>query len=144
MDKEKPSNEAKGEELFIQLVTMFQVAAMQQMGKILNPVTNKIEIDLEQAKMSIDMISMLKEKTHGNLSKAEEDYMDKVLFELQMDYIDEMNRSKKREEGPSSEASGGDETAQQADETRGSGKKGPKSRKRKGAQGEKDREEPRG
>ena len=83
------------EQIFLHLITMFQVAAMQQLGKVMNPVTNKIERDLEQAKFSIDIISMLKEKTKGNLSPAEEEYLGKVVFELQMNYVDEADRANK-------------------------------------------------
>lgn len=88
------------EHLFIHLVMMFQVAAMQQLGKVMNPVTNKIERDLDQAKFSIDTISMLKAKTKGNLTPQEEEYLGKVLFELQMNYVDELDRAK--EEGKES------------------------------------------
>ena len=42
------------EGLFMQLVLMFQTAAMQQMGKVINPLTKKIEKDLAQAKFSIE------------------------------------------------------------------------------------------
>jgi hypothetical protein len=85
-------------QIFLHLVTMFQVAAMQQLGKVMNPVTNKIERDLEQAKFSIDIISMLKEKTKGNLSPAEEEYLGKIVFELQMNYVDEVDREKKEKQ----------------------------------------------
>jgi hypothetical protein len=91
------------EQIFLHLITMFQVAAMQQLGKVMNPVTNKIERDLEQAKFSIDIISMLKEKTKGNLSPAEEEYLGKILFELQMNYVDEADRAKKEADEPGEE-----------------------------------------
>lgn len=91
MDTED-AKKAMQEMLFIQLIAMFQGAAMQQMGKLPNPVTQKIERDLEQAKMSIDMLDMLKEKTSGNLSGAEKDFLDKIVFELQMNYVDESKK----------------------------------------------------
>ena len=46
---------SRNEFLFAQLVAMFQYAAMQQLGKVPNPVTGQIERDLEQARVSIDM-----------------------------------------------------------------------------------------
>jgi len=143
MDKEKSSGESQRDELFIQLVTMFQVAAMQHMGKILNPVTNKIETDLKQAKISIDMISMIKEKTRGNLDKAEEGYLDKVLFELQMNYVDETNRSKERKEGPNSEAGGEGETRRQTKEAPGDGGEERESGEQRRSGEPEDRNEPR-
>lgn len=78
--------------LFLHLIAMFQAAAMQHLGKILNPLTNTIERDLEQAKMSIDILDMLKAKTLGNLSKSEQDFLDKVVFELHMNYVDEAGK----------------------------------------------------
>lgn len=87
-----PAN-AQGDEIrFVQLVAMFQMAAMQQMGKLVNPVTNEIEKDLAQAKASIDMIEMLKRRSEGNRSAAETEFLDKVLFELHMNYVDEAGR----------------------------------------------------
>jgi hypothetical protein len=91
----------QNEILFLQVVSMFQVAAMQQMGKLPNPLTHRIERDLGQAKVSVDMIAMLKEKTARNLNKREADYLAKVLFECQMNYLDEL---KKPEPGPSAGA----------------------------------------
>lgn len=95
--QDTPGGGPTNEQLFIHLVMMFQVAAMQQLGKVMNPITNEIERDLEQAKFSIDTISMLKEKTKGNLSPSEEEYLGKVLFELQMNYVDEVDRAKREE-----------------------------------------------
>ncbi len=83
---------------FLQLVSMFQVAALQQMGKLANPVTNQIERDLQQAKASIDIVEMLQEKTKGNLSDRETEYVDKVLFELRMNYVDEADKETKDKE----------------------------------------------
>jgi hypothetical protein len=97
---------------FLRLVMMFQMAAMQQMGKLPNPLTNEIERDLQQAKASIDMLEMLEGKTKGNLSGAEKEFLDKVLFELRMDYVDETKRAAEEEKN-----------AEKADEKEEEGKK---------------------
>jgi hypothetical protein len=107
---DKPSRD---EILFVQLVSMFQIAAMQQMGKIRNPVTNKIERDLDQARVSIDILGMIKEKTKGNLRHEEQEYLDKLLFETRMNYLEELKRpdetagAGKTEEGAPAGESGG-------------------------------------
>jgi hypothetical protein len=99
---------------FMQLISMFQIAALQQMGKLPNPMTNEIEQDLEQAKGSIDFIEMIKEKTKGNLSDKENEFLDKVLFELHMNYVDEAEKKAKVEEdGDKDEGSG--ETPEEGD-----------------------------
>ena len=87
------SNSSRDEILFLQLVAMFQYAAMQQMGKLPNPVSGKIERDLEQARISIDMIEMLHNRTQASRSARESEYLDKVLFELRMNSVDESKRA---------------------------------------------------
>lgn len=66
---------------------------MQQMGKIMDPVDQKIHRDLQQAKFSIDLLDVIKDKTRGNLTDLERDFLEKVLFELHMNYVDEAKAS---------------------------------------------------
>jgi len=86
---EKPDQQ---DALFVNLVLIFQNAAMQQMGKISNPVSGEMERNLEQARFSIDMIDMLKAKTQGNLSADLEKLLDTTLTNLRMNYVDEVNK----------------------------------------------------
>lgn len=107
--KEEDKTQTKGE-LFLHLVFMFQTAALQQMGKLINPVTKKIEKNLEQAKYSIDILEILQEKTKGNLKEEEKKYLDNVLFELRMNYLEEQKKAEetpKEEEKKSSESEEG-------------------------------------
>ena len=94
----------RNSQLFFSLVAMFQTAAMQQMGKLINPVTGKIERDLEQARFSIDILGMLQEKTKGNLTDEERRFLDHVLFELRLNYVDELEKEKKEDVESTSEA----------------------------------------
>ena len=97
---EKTANNSPGEQnqaLFAQLVVMLYGATMQQMGKVVNPLTNKAERNLELAKLSIDMLSMVEEKTKGNLSDEEARFLSDSLFQLRMNYVDEVK--KEAEEG---------------------------------------------
>jgi hypothetical protein len=87
----------KGELLFAQLVLSFQAAAYQQMGKVMNPFTGKIERDLEMARHSIDMLGMIEEKTKGSLSEEEAGFLMHVLTELRMNYVEELNRPPDKE-----------------------------------------------
>jgi hypothetical protein len=81
--------------LFVNLVLMFQSAAMQQMGKISNPLTGKVEKNLDQARFSIDMIEMLKAKTRGNVSSEIGALLDSTLTNLRLNYVDEAAKSEK-------------------------------------------------
>ena len=80
----------KNEIMFVQLVSMFQAAALQQMGKLKNPVTDKVDKNLEQAQLSIDLLDMLKEKTKGNRSADEERFLSSVIQDLKLNYVDEL------------------------------------------------------
>ncbi len=95
MDTKEEKNQIKGE-LFLHLIFMFQTAALQQMGKLVNPVTQKIEKNLEQAKYSIDILEVLQEKTKGNLKEEESKYLENVLFELRMNYLDELKKDESK------------------------------------------------
>ena len=80
----------KNQMMFIQIVAMFQTAALQQMGKLKNPMTDKIEKYLPQAQLSIDILDMLKDKTKGNLSPEEDRFLTSILQDLKLNYVDEM------------------------------------------------------
>jgi len=88
--------EQKDTALFMQLVMTFQAAAWQQMGKIKNPITDKIERSLDQARYSIDMLEMLKTKTKGNLTDDELKFVNHVMTELQLNFVDELNKDKEK------------------------------------------------
>jgi hypothetical protein len=81
--------EEKNTSLFFSLIMTFQAAAMQQMGKLKDPVSDKIERDLRQAQLSIDILNMLEEKTKGNLSDDESRFLKSILQELKLNYVDE-------------------------------------------------------
>ena len=81
--------------LFAQLVMMLSSSTMQQLGKLVNPVTHKAEIDLEGAQITIDTLSMLRDKTKGNLDKDEEAMLASLLSSLQMNFIETMQAAPK-------------------------------------------------
>lgn len=81
--------------LFMQLVLQNQQLAMMSMGKLKNPVSDKIERNLEFAKMSIDTLDMLAVKTKGNLSEYEEKFLTEVIKDLKLNYVDEVNKEQK-------------------------------------------------
>ena len=97
-DQNIPTQDQQNELLFMQLVMMFQGMALQNLGKVMNPVTNQIERNLEQAKNMIDILGMLDEKTKGNLNDNEQRLMEHVLFELRMNYVDELKKDETSEE----------------------------------------------
>lgn len=108
--------EQKHSILFTQLVMYFHSAAIQQMGKMPNPITGKIERDLDQASMSIDMLDMLKFKCKGNLSGDEDNFLGHVISELKLNYVDEVNRKDDgKTEAPEEKTTEADSKEQLAD-----------------------------
>jgi len=89
------AEEPKLNMLFMSIVLSLSQAAMQHMGKITNPLTGKIDRNLEQAKVTVDMLEMLKEKTEGNLVKDEEKLINETLATLQLNYVDEAKKGEK-------------------------------------------------
>jgi len=77
---------------FIGFVALLANSAMQQLGKLVNPLTGKAERNLEGARATIGMIKMLQVKTKGNLSPEEQQAIDGNLSNLQLNYVDEAAR----------------------------------------------------
>ena len=98
-------NKEKQTFLLTQLVLMFQTAALQQMGKLKNPMTDKIEKDLSQAQISIDMLDMLYTKMKSNLLPDEEKMFSTVLQELKLNYVDEVAKAKTQPDRTTSSSS---------------------------------------
>jgi hypothetical protein len=86
----------KSDPMFMSLLLSLEASAMQALGKMINPITNTTERNLDQARMTIDMIGMLENKTTGNLSEDEDNLLKRVLYQLRMNYLDE--RKKPEEE----------------------------------------------
>jgi len=82
---------------FMSLVYSLSQTIMSQLGKIANPVTGKVEKNLAQAKSTIDMLEMLKEKTKGNLTQTEEKMILTTLQNAYLNYADEVKRAPESE-----------------------------------------------
>ena len=83
----------KEDQLFIHLVNTFVQSAWISLGKVKNPVSDKMERNLDQATYYIDLLDMLQTKMKGNLSEWEEQYIIHSLSELKLNFIDEQKKS---------------------------------------------------
>lgn len=90
---DKLSDEERNKFLFSFLVMSYQTSALMQMGQLKDPNTKKVEKNLENAKLSIDILEMLQEKTKNNLTKDESELMENVLRELRLAYVKESSKS---------------------------------------------------
>jgi hypothetical protein len=77
------------EQLFDNLISSLVHSIWISLGKVKNPMTDKIERNLFAASMNIDMIDMLYKRMDGNLLEQEETYLSRVLSELKMNYLEE-------------------------------------------------------
>ena len=87
----------KNDQLFMQLLYMFHTSAMQGLGKIADP-TGQVNRNLEYVSQTIDLMTMLKEKTKGNISDDIDKMLEGMLSELRLNYVDEKNKSSDKKE----------------------------------------------
>jgi Domain of unknown function (DUF1844) len=73
---------------FIEFVMMHAQNAALFLGQIPNPKTGEGEVNLELAKMFIDQLAMIQEKTRGNLTNEETTVLRNALSNLQMAYVE--------------------------------------------------------
>ena len=73
---------------FIEFVLMHAQNAALFLGQIPNPKTGEPEVNLDLARMFIDQLAMIQEKTRGNLTSEEAKVLSNALSNLQMAYVD--------------------------------------------------------
>jgi Domain of unknown function (DUF1844) len=73
---------------FIEFVVMHAQNAALFLGQIPNPKTGQGEVNLDLARMFIDQLAMIQEKTRGNLTSEEAKVLSNALSNLQMAYVE--------------------------------------------------------
>ena len=73
---------------FIEFVMMHAQNAALFLGQIPNPKTGEAEINLDLARMFIDQLEMVQEKTRGNLTNEETMVLRNALSNLQMAFVE--------------------------------------------------------
>lgn len=139
---EVQTNTQSGElsQRFIEFVMMHAQNAALFLGQIPNPQTGKGEVNLELARMFIDQLAMIQEKTRGNLTGEEATVLRNAISNLQMAFVEVsqnpgnvVSASKAAETAPpeesaaASQPSGGEATAKATPEETESKKKFSKS-----------------
>jgi len=79
--------------LFLQLVLGLQQSGMMALGKLMNPLSRKIETNIEMARDTIDTLAAIEARTRGNLEADEERVLRQVLTDLRMNYLDAVKKS---------------------------------------------------
>ena len=73
---------------FIEFVMMHAQNAALFLGQIPNPKTGEPEVNLDLARMFIDQLEMIQEKTRGNLTNEETMVLRNALSNLQMAFVE--------------------------------------------------------
>lgn len=73
---------------FDTLVEYLSTTAMFQLGMLPGPGGERIPPDMLNARLTIDLLDVLKDKTKGNLTPAEAHLLDDVLYRLRLAYVD--------------------------------------------------------
>ena len=85
----QPVEGDEGEELnFSNYVASLGFQALIFMGEIPSPVSQQVEKNLAQSKFLIDTLILLREKTKGNLTEQEDKLLNGAVYELQMKFIE--------------------------------------------------------
>lgn len=72
---------------FSTLVLSIGSSAAMAMGLAPNPATQKVEKDLDMARFHIDLLVLLKDKTKNNLDAEEQKFLDSMISDLQMRFV---------------------------------------------------------
>ncbi len=82
------NNNEKLEASFSVLTMSIASSAAMALGLTPHPQTGDVSKDKIMAKFNIDLLVMLKEKTKGNLSAEEQRFLDHILSDLQLKFVE--------------------------------------------------------
>jgi len=88
---------------FERFMASLYMSAMMQLG-LMHEQGGQPRVDLIGARQTIDTLSLLSEKTKGNLTSAEENFLQNVLYELRMAYVEVTNALARPPQTPASTA----------------------------------------
>jgi hypothetical protein len=86
--------------LFPGLVESLASQALMFMGGMRDPMTGQVMQDLNQAQTMIDMLTMIEEKTKGNLAVQEAELLKQVLDEIRTQFVRVANPAPRAPKGP--------------------------------------------
>jgi hypothetical protein len=101
---EQSGHSAKDLEMtFERFMASLYMSAMLQLG-LMQEEGGQPRLDLIGARQTIDTLSMLSEKTKGNLTSAEANFLQNCLYELRMAYVEVTNALARPQQAPASAA----------------------------------------
>lgn len=73
---------------FLAYISGLVMAAAVYLGDQPDPVTGVKSVNLTSAGHAIDVLAMLQERTKGNLSPEERQFLEQALYELRVKYVE--------------------------------------------------------
>ena len=110
------------QQLFDQLISSLVHSAWVYLGKIKNPMNDKLEKNVDQASVQIDMLDMLFKRMTGNLSEEEDKYLGQVIGELKMNFVEEKDKPEESDSSGSVEEKSKDENDLESETDKTDGK----------------------
>ena len=110
------------QQLFDQLISSLVHSAWVYLGKIKNPMNDKLEKNIDQASVQIDMLDMLFKRMTGNLSEEEEQYLSNIIRELKMNFVEEKNNPEESNSSQSGEEKSKEESDLEPEKNNTNGK----------------------
>jgi hypothetical protein len=77
---------------FASFIFSLSTTAMYHFGDFPDPVTKETRQNLAAAKQTIDLLSILKAKTEGNLTADEKQLLEGILYELRLRFVKEKTK----------------------------------------------------
>jgi hypothetical protein len=72
---------------FASFILSLATSAMANLGEVPDPETGQLNENLEAAQQMIDILTMLEQKTKGNLEPDEDNLLENLLYELRMKFL---------------------------------------------------------
>lgn len=72
---------------FSAFVMSLNTSALYHLGEIADPQTGQKTVDFDLARHAIDSLTMIQEKTKGNLSREEEELLKNLLYDLKVRFV---------------------------------------------------------
>ena len=79
---------------FTTFVLSLSHSALLHLGDAPHPTDGKSEVDLPMARQTIDLLALIQEKTHGNLTGAEEQMLTQALYDLRLRFVEVSQKRK--------------------------------------------------
>lgn len=73
---------------FEELIRMLATQALLYLGAFPDPESGRRMVSLEAAQFNIELLSVLEAKTKGNLTPEEQTFLDRMLHELRMQFVE--------------------------------------------------------